>query len=114
MSESDAQEIITNFALPWYTPEGELQYSSMTMSAPGGVDKRKAKSIIRKWYKEEIGVNIDKIALEALWKCRFETKAFSEKALMEYMHDMARRSYEEIVEESDSGVQETTGEEAGK
>lgn len=100
--------------LPWFDPAGELFYNVMTLSEPGKVDRRRAFRIMRKWYKEHIGVKVCKITLTKIWKRRHTTWAIDGDIMNNYIQDMARETYEETKAESDSDVQEEAPSEAGR
>lgn len=100
--------------LPWFSnADGELNYSAMTLSEPGRVDRRKAFRIMRKWYKEQIGITVDKLTLERLWRRRHTTYAIDPNSVEDYIHELARETYEETVAESDLGSQEEAPSGAG-
>lgn len=99
--------------LPWFSPgDEELQYSSMTIGFEGKVDKRLARRIMRKWYKEQIGRTIHKRTLERIWKRRTVQRAMSEEKIQGYIDELARQTYEEAQSITDSELQENTSKEA--
>lgn len=105
---------IVQLLLPWFGNRGgELYYTPMSLSEPGKVDRRKAFRIVRKWYKKEIGVTVDKLTLERIWKRRHVTWAMDEAAVGDYLHQLARDTYEETIAESNSGAQEETPQDTG-
>jgi len=77
------------------------------------VCKRKAFRIVRKWYKDDLGINIDKSALERIWQGRHETKSISEENLNLYLHDLAKETYEEIENDPDINAQSEATEATG-
>lgn len=105
---------IVQLLLPWFDPAGELYYQPMSLSEPGKVDRRRAFRIIRKWYKEQIGVKICKTTLCRVWRVRFETFAMDAQSVDQYFQEMARETYEETENDSDSGVQEEDSNGSGR
>lgn len=99
---------IVQLMLPWFDPAGELFYSAMSLSAPVKVDRRKAFKIMRKWYKSQIGVKVDKQTLERIWKRRHTTWAIEQHTVEEYIHQLARETYEETIQESNTDSQKET------
>lgn len=95
--------------LPWFSPGDEaLQYSSMTLGFEGNIDKRLARRIIRKWYKEQIGRKIHKRTLERIWRRRTVQQAMSEERVQGYIDELARQTYEEAQSITDSDTQKET------
>lgn len=104
---------IVQLMLPWFgNHDGELYYSAMSLSDVK-VDKRRAFRIIRRWYKEQIGVVVDKQTLERLWKRRHVTRAVDESDVDNYLQRLARDTYEETESIADCGTQEEAPREAG-
>lgn len=101
--------------LPWYDTEGILQHSTMTLKSEEVITKRKGFSIMRKWYKEQIGQNLSRAILEEIWKDRFETVAKSEEEIDEYLNKLARETYDESLKDNpDIAAQEAANEKAGE
>jgi len=106
---SEPRKQIVQVMLPWFgNHDGELYYSPMSFTKEGKVSRREAFRIMRKWYKKEIGVNVDKKTLERIWKYRHETFAIDENTINQYIHDMARDTYEQTEDDSDTRTQEKT------
>lgn len=106
MSESIRNQMV-QLMLPWFgNHDGELYYSAMSITQPGKVDRRKVFRLVRKWYKEQIGVTVDKLTLERIWRLRHTTWAVQESNIEDYIHQLARDTYEETKAESDTGLQE--------
>ena len=105
---------IVQMFLPWHDPAGELQYSSMTLSDPAKVDARKARRILRNWYKEALGVTAPKHLLVALWSNRTVSRAQTEKAMMQELHNMARETYETYNKSTDTDSEEAPVREAAE
>lgn len=105
---------ILQFRLPWFDPAGEISYSAMQLSAPGGLCKRKFKRIARAWYKENIGRTVTNDTLTRIWQYRFETRALTEDELRQQAHEMATRLHEEIEESTNTGVQANPSEDTGE
>jgi len=99
---------IVQLMLPWFDPAGSLNYAAMSLSEPGRVDRKKAFRILRRWYKDQIGVTVDKHTLQIIWKRRHSTWALDLSSMEEYVHQMARRTYEETISESNTELQEVT------
>ena len=112
MSTTERTQIV-QVGLPWYSQEGELNYNAMTLSEPTKVDKRKAFRIIRKWYKEEIGLDVCNNTLSIIWKNRHTTWAIDEITIGNHLQDLARQTYEETITESNTDSQEETSGETG-
>jgi hypothetical protein len=104
--------LMVHLTLPWFgNHDGELYYSSMKLTQDGGLDRRKAFRIMRKWYKEAIGINVHKSVIERVWKCRQVIPVMEESDVNDYLTKLAARSYEEIKNDGDTSVQEeATGE----
>lgn len=113
MSTERVRTQMVQMLLPWFDPAGELYYSPMTISEPGKVDRRKAFKYMRRWYKDQIGVKVDKMTLERVWKRRHVTWAVDEQDINDYINKLAMQTYEETKEESDSEVSSGASSEAG-
>lgn len=105
---------IVQLMLPWFDPAGDLCYSNMVLTASPKVDRRIAFRMMRKWYKEHIGITICKTTMQRVWKYRHVTRAMSMDDMHQKLHDMARRSREEIEDHTDSGTQEEAAGETGR
>lgn len=92
--------------LPWFSVEDELEYSAMTLFADGAVDRRLAKRLVRKWYKDKLGVTACDRMLRRVWKHRIVQRVLTEQEIAQRMHDMARETYEETVRSADTDTQE--------
>lgn len=106
-------EQVVKLMLPWYTPEGKKAISGITLANPNGVDKRLAKRVIRRFYKHQMGRSIRKEFIEHCYKSRIACTALTEAQILEGMHDMARRTYEENNQSTDPHSEESSTEEAG-
>lgn len=104
---------IVQLMLPWFDPAGELFYQPMALSEPGKVDRRKAFRIVRRWYKEQIGVTVCKGTLSRVWGARFTTYAMDADSMDHYFQAMARETYEETEDNANSGTQEEVSTGAG-
>lgn len=101
--------------LPWYDHDGVLQHSAMTLKSETPITKRKGFSIMRKWYKEHIGQDLSRAILEVIWKDRFETIAKGSEEIDEYMHKLARETYDESLKDNpDIAAQEAANEKTGE
>lgn len=99
------QTHVTYINLPWFDPAGELNYSCMTLGTVGEPDARMVRRSIRKWYKESLGVTMDKSAMRKLWASRMTTPKFNAE---KYLHEKAMETYEQTKEITDTSVQERT------
>jgi post-segregation antitoxin (ccd killing protein) len=111
---NELQNSMAQFFLPWFDHDGEYQLSSMTIAGAGKVDKRKCWRQIRKWYKNSLGVTIDKDSLERLWVLRTEMKLITEQSISKELHQMARDSYEENKAITDTSSEEGPAQETGE
>ncbi len=102
---------ITQLTLPWFgNHDDRLYLSSMSLTDPEGeVSRRKAYRLVRKWYREQVGITVCKKTLERVWKNRFTTTAMTEGSINQQLHDMARETYEKTKDESDIDAQEEAG-----
>lgn len=101
---------IVQVRLPWHDGE-RMQFSAMTIGFEGRVDRRLAFRMIRKWYKEQIGRTVRKDLMEKVWQVRLQQKAMTETDVQAKIDNMARRSYEEDQNDTDTTVQkEASGE----
>ena len=106
---------VVQLMLPWWGQhDGELYFQPMTLTAEGAVDRRVAFRIMRKWYKKNIGRSIRKDKLRVVWSTRFTTLAMTEDNVREYLHSLARDSYEQIKEDPNTGVQEEASKGSGE
>ena len=86
-------QIVTLF-LPWVDAEDKWQHQVMRLSGDT-IGKRVARRIMRKWYKNLIGITVDKRTLEAIWKRRHVSKALSATDINLKFQEMAIASYNE-------------------
>lgn len=108
-----SRHYICQFFLPWFgNHDGELYYSAMTLTDTRPIDRRRTFRIIRKWYQKEIGIQVDKQTLQRLWNRRHETTAIPEEAVAEYIQNLARQTYEETQEITDTSIQDGASKEA--
>lgn len=91
---------MTMLHLP-YVYEGDVSYLAVTITQSPKVCKRKAKFVCKKKY-AEFGIKMPDVIFEKVWKCRYVTKAMTPDKIDNLINDMARRSYEEAKEESDT------------
>jgi len=102
------KKMIVQMLMPWFDFEGELNYCALTITCDNKVDRRRAFRAIRNWYSKEIGITVCKTTLYRIWKFRHTTFSRDADFLEDYINNMVRKSYEEIVNRSGTFAQEET------
>lgn len=106
----DERHYITMLMLPWFDERDELEYSTMSLTSPGRpVCARKARRLMRRWYKQAIGKVVPKEVLERVWSRKFVTRTRTEAENKAYLDDLVTRHSEDtddtIEDDTDISVQ---------